>query len=156
MTRQEKVKPAASHDKYGGRVELRKIETLAELPPYLSWPGLAQVCRLERRRTRNGITSIETVCAITSLDRREASAARLLRIARQHWHIENRLHYVRDVSLGEDACRVRSGSAPQLLAGLRNAVIHLIRRTGEKYIPRVMQRFAAKPLEALALALPEF
>lgn len=156
MKRQAEVKPAASQDKYGGRVEIRKIETLAELPPYLSWPGLKQVCRIERQRTVNGLTSLEIVCAITSLGRREASAARLLRIARQHWHIENRLHYVRDVSLGEDTCRVRSGSAPQLLAGLRNAVIRLIRGTGAQYIPRALQRFAAKPLEALALALPEF
>jgi hypothetical protein len=137
-------------------VEIRKIETLAELPPYLNWPGLKQVCRIERQRTVNGLTSLEIVCAITSLGRREASAPRLLRIARQHWQIENCLHYVRDVSLGEDACRVRSGSAPQLLAGLRNAVIRLIRGTGAKYIPRALQRFAAKPLEALALALPEF
>jgi hypothetical protein len=156
VKRQAEVKPAASQDKYGGRVEIRKIETLAALPPYLSWPGLKQVCRIERQRTVNGLTSLEIVCAITSLGRREASAARLLRIARQHWHIENRLHYVRDVSLGEDACRVRSGSAPQLLAGLRNAVIRLIRGTGAKYIPRALQRFAAKPLEALELALSEF
>src|SRR5208283_5048538 len=103
-------------------------ETLAELPPYLDFPGLQQVCRIKRLRTINGTTSEEVVCAITSLGRREASAARLLKIARQHWHIENRLHYVRDVSLGEDACRVRSGSAPQLLAGLRNTVIGLIRK----------------------------
>jgi predicted transposase YbfD/YdcC len=156
VKRQAEVKPAASQEKNAGRVEIRKIETLAELPPYLSWPGLQQVCRIERQRTVHGVTSKEIVCAITSLDRREASAARLLRIARQHWHIENRLHYVRDVSLGEDACRIRSGSAPQLMAGLRNAVIRLIRSTGAKVIPRALRRFAAKPLEALALALPEF
>lgn len=129
---------------------------MAALPPYLDFPGLKQVCRIERQRIVNGKPTLEVVCAITSLERRDASASRLLKIARQHWHIENRLHYVRDVSMGEDACRVRSGSAPQLLAGLRNAVIGLIRRTSTQYIPRVLQRFAAKPREALALALPEF
>ena len=156
MRQQEKVQHAESRNKYGGRVEIRKIETLAALPPYLNFPGLKQVYRIERQRTINGKTSREVVCAITSLSRRDASAARLLHIAQQHWHIENRLHYVRDVSLGEDACRVRTGSAPQLLAGLRNAVIGLIRKTSTQYIPRVLQRFAAKPCEALALVLPEF
>jgi predicted transposase YbfD/YdcC len=139
-------------------VEIRKIEVLAELPPYLDFPGLQQVCRITRLRTINGMTSEEVVCAITSLERREASAARLLRIARQHWHIENRLHYVRDVSLGEDACRVRSGSAPQLLAGLRNVVIGLIRKVSAryKYVPRALQHFAAVPADALSLTMPEF
>ena len=156
MERQAEVKSAESQEKNGGRIEIRKIETLAQLPPYLSWPGLKQVCRIERQRTVNGVTSKEIVCAITSLDRRHASAAGLLGISRQHWGIENELHYVRDVSLGEDACRVRSGSAPQLLAGLRNVVIRLARSTAAKFIPRAVQRFAAKPLEALALVLPEF
>jgi predicted transposase YbfD/YdcC len=156
VKRQAEVQSAESSDKYGGRVEIRRIETLAELPPYLDFPGLKQVCRIERQRTLNGLTTQEVVCAITSLDRRKASAKRLQKIVRQHWHIENRLHYVRDVSLGEDACRVRSGSAPQLLAGLRNVVLGLIRKTGTRFIPRALQRFAAKPLEALACTLPEF
>jgi predicted transposase YbfD/YdcC len=158
VRRQDEVQCAESHDKYGGRVEIREIETLTELPPYLDFPGLQQVCRIKRLRTVNGTTSEEVVCAITSLGRREASAARLLKIARQHWHIENRLHYVRDVSLGEDACRVRSGSAPQLLAGLRNIVIGLIRKVSAqyKYIPRALQHFAAVPADALALTVPEF
>ena len=52
----------------------------------------------------------------------------LLRLVRRHWHIENRLHYVRDVTLGEDACQVRSGRAPQALAALRNAVVGLLRQ----------------------------
>jgi len=145
VKRQAEIQSAESQEKNAGRVELRKIETLAELPPYLSWPGLKQVCRIERQRTVNGVPSKEIVCAITSLDRRKASAARLLRIARQHWHIENRLHYVRDVSLGEDACRIRCGSAPQLLAGLRNAVLRLIRGTGAKYIPRASSASPPNP-----------
>src|SRR6185437_8476968 len=66
------------------------------------------------------------VYGVTSLPPDRADAATLLRLVRDHWRIENELHYVRDVTLGEDACRVRSGSSPQVLAALRNAVVHLL------------------------------
>jgi hypothetical protein len=49
-----------------------------------------------------------------------------LHAVRRHWHIENRLHWPRDVTLGEDACQVRSGHAPQALAALRNCVVGLL------------------------------
>jgi hypothetical protein len=62
---------------------------------------------------------------VTSLGPDRADAGALLARARDHWKIENELHHVRDVTLREDACRVRSGTAPQVLAALRNAVIHL-------------------------------
>jgi len=132
---------------------MRKIETLSQWPPYLEWPGLKQICRLERQRTIKGETTIEIVCGITSLDRRHASPERLLAIARQHWNIENKLHYVRDVAMGEDACRVRSGNAPQLLASLRNLAIGLLSRAGFVNKTAALRRHAAKPLEALALLL---
>jgi predicted transposase YbfD/YdcC len=69
---------------------------------------------------------VEAVYGITSLRRDAADAAALLALVRGHWGIENGLHYVRDVTLGEDACRVRTGNAPQVLAALRNAVVHLL------------------------------
>jgi hypothetical protein len=90
---------------------------------YTAWPGLAQVFRLTRERTATSKTTTEVVHGSTSLPRERADARRLLALARQHWGIENRLHYVRDVTLGEDDCRVRSGAAPQALAA-----IHLLRR----------------------------
>jgi hypothetical protein len=74
------------------------------------------------------------VHAITSLSPERADAARLLELSRAHWDIENRLHWVRDVSLGEDACRVRTGAAPQVLAACRNAVLTLVRRLGLRVI----------------------
>lgn len=150
MNRETQVHSAGSHDKHGDRVEVRKIETLDKLPPYLDWPGIKQICRIERERTLNGKTSREVVCAITSLSRRQAPASRLLKIAREHWHIENKLHYVRDVTLGEDACRVRSGSAPQVLAGLRNTVIGILERSGVANKAAALRRHASKPMEAIA------
>jgi hypothetical protein len=70
------------------------------------------------------------VHAITGLGPDRATAADLLALSRAHWEIENRLHRVRDVTLREDACRVRSGQAPQGLAACRNAVLTLLRRLG--------------------------
>ena len=155
MTRQDDLQTATTHDKGHGRLETRTIETLTEIPAWLSWPGARQICRISRKRTIQGEPSLEIVLAITSLTRLRADAKKLLTLTRQHWSIENRLHYVRDVSMGEDACRVRSGHAPQLLAALRNLAIRLIRRhTRHKFMPDAFRRFIADPFAALALICP--
>jgi len=108
---------------------------------------------LERVRRIRGQRTEETVCAITSLGPEDASAQRLLAIARGHWDIENRLHWVRDVSLGEDACRVRTGAAPQILAALRNTGLWLLRSNGLTAIASTLRRHAAKPEEAINLVM---
>jgi hypothetical protein len=90
---------------------------------YLDWPGVAQVCRIESAVTKGGETTCEVSYAITSVPRARAGAAALLGWHRGHWGIENRVHYVRDVTMGEDGNRTRVGSGPQVLAALRNAVI---------------------------------
>lgn len=115
------------------------------------WPKLAQVVRVERERSGPGGSSVEVAYFITSLDRDRADAARLLDLVRAHWHIENRLHYVRDVTLGEDACRVRTGSSPQALAALRNGVIHLLEGVEAPSKAAAMRRFSAHPYEAIQL-----
>ena len=94
---------------------------------YLDWPEVGQVFERERVRVLPGKTEVETVYGITSLHEEEANARRLLGLTRGNWGIENRLHYVRDVTLGEDASRIRKGSAPEVLAGLRNSIIHLVK-----------------------------
>jgi predicted transposase YbfD/YdcC len=155
VARQEDLQIARSHDKGHDRLETRTIETLTKVPAWLSWPGAQQICRITRQRTIKGQPSVEIELAITSLPRLRANAEKLLSIAREHWSIENRLHYVRDVSMGEDACRVRSGHAPQNLAALRNLAIGLIRqRTRHKYIPDALRRFIADPFAVLALIFP--
>ena len=106
---------------------------------------------LERRIWRRGRgETIETAYAITSLWPEEASAGELLALWRGHWGMETRLHYVRDVTLGEDACWVRSGAAPQVLAAVRNTVISLVRLAGGTNVAAALRRFAAIPAEALA------
>ncbi len=136
-----------------GRREVRRLETTTRLKGYLDWPGAEQVCLIERVRRSKGKESVETVCAVTSLGRERASAERLLSIARGHWEIENRLHWVRDEVLGEDRCRVRTGEAPEILAGIRNAMLWLMRSSGLTNIAATLRRHAAKPLEALGLVM---
>ena len=109
-----------------GRIELRLLRTTSILTLHDKWAGLAQGFEIRRQRRIRGKVEEEIVYGITSLTEAEANAERLLELVRGHWRIENCLHWVRDVTLGEDGCRVRTGSAPQVLAALRNAVVHLI------------------------------
>ncbi|BAI76822.1 transposase (plasmid) [Azospirillum sp. B510] len=114
---------AQTVEKGHGRIETRRIIVSREVVPALDWPGVAQVCRIERTREVKGAISHEIVYVITSLDRDHASPAALLALARDHWGIENRLHWRRDVLLSEDASRVRSGAVPQAMAMLRNTML---------------------------------
>lgn len=135
-----------------GRRETRTIRTTTLLNGYLAdWPGVAQVYWLRRERTHRGRTSVEDEYGITSLDRGRADAARLLHLRRQHWRIENGLHYVRDVTLGEDGCRVRKGSAAPILAGLRNAALALLPKLGLASIAEATRHCAFRPARAIRL-----
>lgn len=74
----------------------------------VNWPGCKQVGRIQRLRCLVGKdeVTLETVYAVTSLTAEEASAGALLALNRGHWSIENQLHYVRDVTMREDASQV--------------------------------------------------
>ena len=96
---------------------------------------------------------MEVVHGITSLGRETTGATELLRYVRGHWGIENGLHYVRDETLGEDRCRVRKGKSPQVLAAVRNAVVHLLEGVKASSKAAATRRFAAHPEEAPLLLL---
>ncbi len=117
------------------------------------WPKLAQVVRVERERRIGGETAVEVSYYITSLDRVRADARRLGELIRAHWGIENRLHYVRDVTWGEDASRVRKGSGPEVMAALRNTANYLLERVKAPSKAAATRRFAAHPHEAVRLVL---
>ena len=112
---------------------------------------MGQVCCVERTRRHKGRETVERAYAITSLPPERAGAARLLDIWRGHWGIENRLHWVRDVVFGEDQSQVRTGSAPQLLAALRNLVIGVFRLGGVTNISAALRHYGWKPWETLTL-----
>jgi hypothetical protein len=86
---------------------------------------------------------------MTSVPRARADAATLLSWWRGHWGIENRLHWVRDVTMGEDASRIGTGSGPQVMAGLRNAAISFLRSQSVTNIAAALRRNAARAKELL-------
>jgi Transposase DDE domain len=126
-----------------------------ELTTYLqpAWPGLQQVYQITRQRWEKGKHTVEVAYRITSLEPERADAKRLLTLDRGHWGIENGLHHVRDVTLGEDACRVRSNNAPQILAAARNLVLGLLRPLGFPSIAATTRRIVMHPWEGLRLLI---
>ena len=126
------------------------MQTTTVLNNYLDWPSVGQVFWLRRERTQDGNTTVEEVYGITSLTREEADAEQLLEILRGHWGIENGLHYIWDVTLAEDASRVRKGSAPTILAGLRNAARVLQQQLNLTSIAEAIRACAFRPKIAFA------
>ncbi len=146
------ISMAQTTDSHGGRIETRRLSASTALAGYLTWPGHAQVLELRRAVTdkRTGKTRQEIVYGITSLTPERASAAQLLQLWREHWHVENRLHWVRDVTFDEDRSQVRAGHAPQVMAALRNVAISVLRLCGAENIAAACRRYAARPALALA------
>jgi predicted transposase YbfD/YdcC len=120
------------------------------LADHLDWPGVAQVCRIQRRRRLQGKEEYEVTYAVTSVPRSLADAATLLQWNRGHWGIENRSHYVRDVTMGEDAGQINSGSAPKVLAGIRNGLITAMRAEGITNIAATLRKNACQVPSLLA------
>ena len=142
---------ASRSDKGHGRLEKRTLRTTSILTLHEKWPGLKQGFELTRRRTVKGVTTVEVVYGITSLSVEQADARRLLGLTRGHWGIENKLHYVRDETLGEDRCRVGTGDSAQVLAAVRHVVVHLLEGVRAASKAAATRRFAAHPEEAVTL-----
>jgi predicted transposase YbfD/YdcC len=136
-----------------GRIEPRRLTTSTALVGYSDWPGLAQVFQVERSVTlkKSGAQRHDVVYGVTSLGPERAGPERVLGLVRQHWQIENQVHWVRDVTFDEDRSQVRCGSIPQVMATFRNTAIGLMRWAGETNIAAACRRFAAQPSAALAL-----
>lgn len=129
--------------KQSGRIEYRYLSTTDALNDYLDWPHVQQVFRLQRVvRHSNGRLSYQVVFGISSLSVDVAPPPRLMQLIRDHWHIENRLHFVRDVTFHEDACRIRHPKRQHLLATFNNLAIGLIRQCRFDYIPEARRYFA--------------
>ncbi len=154
----ERFATAGSRRTQRERHEVRTLAASAALADYLAelgWAGARQVLRLQSlvthvRGERAGQTTQFVRYFLTSLGP-EVPVRRLLRLVREHWHIENRLHYVRDVTLGEDASQVRSGAAPEVLAALRNALLGVLRHHDHDNIAAALRHFAWTPGAALCV-----
>jgi predicted transposase YbfD/YdcC len=136
-------------DKGHGRLETRAIWVSGQFPNSLDFPYVAQVARIERVRVRlkDNTEQRETVFCITSLTAEQADATRLLKLNRDHWSIENRLHYVRDRTFDEDRSQVRKRAAPHLMASLRNLAIGLLRLAGASTNIAAASRFFMRNAE---------
>jgi predicted transposase YbfD/YdcC len=119
-----------TRDQGHGRVEIRTLKVVSVRG--FGFPHASQVLQVTRKvrdlDTRRWRTTV--VDAVTSLAHAHASPARLADLIRGHWTIENGLHYVRDVTFAEGAAQLRTGSAPQVMAALRNLVIGALCRAG--------------------------
>ena len=136
-----------------GRIEQRNITTSEALVGYSDWPGLAQVFELGRHviLQKTGEERVEVVYGVTSLRPERATPERLLALVRGQWQIENKSHWVRDVTFDEDRSQVRCGNIPHVMAALRNTAIGLLRWAGHTNIAATCRRLAAQPVQALAL-----
>jgi predicted transposase YbfD/YdcC len=141
-----------------GRIETRNLTTSEALVGYSAWPGLAQVFEVGRHVLiqKTGQERVAVVYGVTSLTSERATPGRVLDLVRGHWSIENKSHWVRDVTFDEDRSQVRCGSIPQVMAALRNTAIGLLRWAGHTNIAAACRRLAAQPAQALALIGIEF
>ena len=137
-------------DKGHGRRERRTLKATTALNEYLDWPGVAQVGQVDSEVVKEGKTTRETRYFITSVSRAVGDAGQLLKWVRGHWSIENRSHYVRDVTMGEDSSRIRKRSGPQVVAALRNATIGFLRTTSATNIAEALRRNASQVTQLFA------
>jgi hypothetical protein len=138
-----------------GRIEMRTLLASTALNDDLDWPYVGQVFRLERTvwHSRYGGKTHMIVYGITDLTPQQADPARLLRLTREYWRIENGLHYRRDVTLHEDATRLTLQQSGRMMAILNNLVVGLCLRHDPKNIARARRYFCARPDKALSFIL---
>lgn len=127
------VHRAQTIEKDHGRIEERTcvalpVETLfGGLRGLAAWPGVRSLCLVEGRcqPAGGGPESVERRYFLSSLP---ANAEHLLAAVRNHWAIENKLHWMLDVHFDEDRCRVRKEHAPLNLATVRRVALSLAKR----------------------------
>ena len=136
-----------------GFTTTRTLRCSTLLTPEIKWPGLAQVYEyhIQRQHTQTEEITHYKQYGITSLLPEKATAEDLLKLRREHWSIENKLHWLRDVIFDEDASQARTGSIPHVMAALRNAAISVLRFTGRTKISQTLREFADRPKLAVNL-----
>jgi hypothetical protein len=133
---------------------VRTIRLSADLAGYLAFPHAKVVFRLERcvSKLDGSDARREVVHGLTSRPGTDARAAEaLLSLVRGHWTVENRLHWVRDVTFDEDKSQIRKGSGPRVMATLRNLAISVLRLAGARFIAKALRWCARDHARALRL-----
>lgn len=138
---------------HGRRPEVRELIASTDLTSWSDWPGLAQVFRVERTWRERGHPKRAIHYGITSLSPACGTPERLLRLKRGHWQIENRLHWRKDVTFGEDASLIHAGQGPLVMAALRDAVVSLLHHHGIWQVAASLRAYSQHPEQAIALVL---
>lgn len=126
---------------------MRNIWTSTALNDYLKFPYLEQIFCIERWVTdlSGNKSTKEIAYGMTSLSKNKADAKRLLGLNREYWRIENQSHYVRDMTFDEDRSRVRKGAGAQVMAGLRNLAISVLRMVKATNIAKATRFLCLNP-----------
>jgi predicted transposase YbfD/YdcC len=140
---------AQTTEKGHGRLDIRSIRVSSELKGYSDWPGLEQVFEIRRCWQSKGLWKEAVRYGVTSLPAMIAIPERLLKLKRGHWLIENGLHYVKDVTMGEDKSTVHRDNGPKIMAAVRNTAVSLLRHAGFSSIAARMRYNSTHPQAAL-------
>jgi predicted transposase YbfD/YdcC len=138
---------------HGRRPEVRQLLATTDLTAYLAtdWPGIAQVFRIERTWREHGQDKRAVNYGITSLDPELEPPDVLLMLKRGHWGIENRLHWRKDVTFGEDASLIHVGQGPTVMALLRDAAVTLLHLRGVRKVAAQLRLHSQHPELAIAM-----
>jgi len=142
---------AQTVEKGHGRLEIRQAVASTELAGYSQWPQLRQVMQIRRRWQQRGQWYEAVRYVVTSLPPAVAGPERLLDLKRGHWKVENQLHYIKDVVLGEDASLIHAGNGGAVLAVLRDVAVNALRAGGERSITSRLRANSQQPELALQL-----
>ncbi len=140
---------ATTVDKGHGRIEERVGVASTDLVGYSRWLGLAQVVQLKRTWQYKGVTKSATRYLVTSLPPQEASVHKLMQLRRGHWRIENSLHYVKDVTMGEDKSLIHVGAGGAVMSALRSTAISLLHKAGLHHIASALRSNSQHPHQLL-------
>jgi hypothetical protein len=110
---------------------------------------LEQVFEIRRCWHSKGVWKEALRYGVTSLPAMIATPPRLLKLKRGHWQIENGLHYVKDVTMGEDKSTIHADNGPKIMAALRNIVVSLLHHAGFSTIAARMRYNSTHPEAAL-------
>ncbi len=126
-----------------GRLELRRVTVCTDIKTLKEkhkWPGLTSIIMVEYIASENGENRSETRYYISSLGK---TAVFMAKAIRQHWGIENGLHWVMDVVFGDDDCRIRKDNAPANFATIKHMASNVLRSSKEKESMKSKRHMAA-------------
>lgn len=148
----------ATEEKGHGRKESRECSVLdtkllEQEGMYEPWPGLQRIVKMRRERTANGVRSCETVYYLSSEEKDDASY--YASSIRNHWGIENKLHWHLDVTFKEDQCRARAKNGAVNLSAMRKYALELLKKQNDKLSLKRRRKKCLMNIEYLAKVFNE-